>query len=70
MEEKRTVLEMDQVNQEIEAELLEYLEEEEKKGKEKSKKTNDVKFYITVAILIIVVAFYKLSPILSKVWHL
>ena len=66
VDENRTKSEMDQINQEIEAELLEYLEEEEKREKEEPKKTSDVKFYITIAIVIIVVAFYKLSPIFSK----
>lgn len=69
MEENRTKSEMDQINQEIEAELLEYLEEEERRGKKKPKNKSDVKFYITVIVLIIVVAFYKMIPILSKILH-
>lgn len=65
MTEKQTKAEIDRLNQEIEAELLEYLEEEENKV-EKVEKTHDVKFYIIIAVVFIIVMMYRLSPVISK----
>lgn len=67
MSENEKKAELEQVNQEIEAELLVYLEEQEK-AKDVEPESNRTFYFIAAAVLLII-ATYKFLPLISKYFN-
>jgi len=59
--------EIDQINQEIEAELDAYLEEQNQ-NKKIEKKGSDIKFYSIVMLLFLLLMIYKLGPMFVELY--
>lgn len=57
--------ELDRLNAEIEAELIEYLEDEANKV-EVDEKRSDKVFYIIVIIVFLIILAYRLAPLIGK----
>lgn len=64
MSENEKKAELEKVNQEIEAELLTYLEEQEE-AKDIEPESNRT-FYLIVAVVLLIITTYKLLPLISK----
>lgn len=65
MSENKSKSELDRLNEEIEAELIEYLDDEANQVEVVEKRSDKV-FYIIVIIIFLIVLAYRLAPLIGK----